>query len=64
MPFKSKAQEKWMYANKPEMAKEWSKHTEEEKALPEKVPHHSGKGTRARLNTAAERLMFNSKFSK
>ena len=23
MPFKSKAQKKWMYANKPELAKEW-----------------------------------------
>lgn len=29
---------------------------------PEK-PHHSGKGTRARLNTAAERHMFNAKYS-
>lgn len=26
--------------------------------------HHSGKGTRARLNTAAEKYMFNSKYSK
>lgn len=24
MPFKSKKQMKWMYANKPEMAKKWS----------------------------------------
>lgn len=61
MPFKSKDQMKWMYANKPEMAKEWSKHTSNEKALP---PHHSGKGTRARLNTAAEKHIFNSMISK
>ena len=27
-------------------------------------PHHSGTGTRARLNTAAEKLFFGSKFSK
>lgn len=26
--------------------------------------HHSGKGTRARLNTAAEKQFFNSKYSK
>ncbi len=25
MPFKSKKQEKWMWANKPEMAKKWEK---------------------------------------
>ena len=25
MPFKSKKQKKWMYANKPEMAEEWKK---------------------------------------
>lgn len=24
MPFKSEKQKRWMYANKPEMAKEWS----------------------------------------
>lgn len=28
------------------------------------VTHHSGKGTRSRLNTAAEKNMFNSKLSK
>lgn len=25
MPYKSEKQRKWMYANKPEMAKKWSK---------------------------------------
>lgn len=28
------------------------------------VEHHSGKGTRSRLNTAAEKKMFNSRYSK
>jgi hypothetical protein len=37
MPFKSKAQMGWMYANHPEMAKEWSEHTPKGKDLPEKV---------------------------
>jgi hypothetical protein len=36
MPFVSKAQRKWMYANKPEMAKKWEKHTPKDKKLPKK----------------------------
>lgn len=36
MPFKSLAQSKWMFANKPEMAKEWSSKTNY-KRLPKKV---------------------------
>ena len=27
MPFKSESQRKWMYANKPKMAKQWQKET-------------------------------------
>lgn len=37
MPFKSKAQQKWMFANKPEMAKEWASETPDIKKLPKKV---------------------------
>lgn len=37
MPFKSKKQMRWMFANDPEMAKRWAKHTEDIKALPEKT---------------------------
>lgn len=37
MPFKSKAQQKWMFANDPKMAKKWAKHTPNIKALPEKA---------------------------
>ena len=36
MPFVSKAQRRWMYANEPEMAKRWEKHTKS-KNLPDKV---------------------------
>ncbi len=36
MPFKSEAQKKWMYANRPDMAKEWELKTSDKK-LPEKV---------------------------
>ncbi len=36
MPFKSQAQRRWMYANKPAMAKRWSEHTPNIKNLPER----------------------------
>ncbi len=36
MPFESKAQMRWMFAKKPEMAKEWAAHTPDTKDLPEK----------------------------
>lgn len=37
MPLKSKAQQKWMFANKPAMAERWAKETPDMKHLPEKV---------------------------
>ena len=37
MPFKSKAQERWMFSQHPEMAKRWAKETPNIKGLPEKV---------------------------
>lgn len=40
MPFKSKAQERFMFANHPEMAKEWASKTDQNK-LPEKVKRSS-----------------------
>lgn len=61
MPFKSKAQARFMFAKHPQIAKEFAAKTPSIKALPE---HHSGKGTRARLNTAAEKSFFKSKASK
>lgn len=45
MPFDSRAQMKWMFANKPEMAKEWAAKTKNIKALPErKKQKPKGKG--------------------
>ena len=38
MPFESEAQRRWMYANKPEMAKEWQKKTPKGVKLPKKKP--------------------------
>ena len=37
MPFKSKRQMRWMFANKPKMAKRWAKKTPDIKSLPETV---------------------------
>lgn len=37
MPFKSKAQRRFMYAKHPEMAKEWEEKTPKGKKLPEKL---------------------------
>ncbi len=37
MPFKSKAQAKWMFSHKPKMAKEWASKTKSIKSLPKKV---------------------------
>ena len=37
MPFKSRSQQKWMYANEPAMAKQWQKETPKGKKLPEHV---------------------------
>lgn len=47
MPFKSKAQEKYLFANQPEIAKRWAKVTPSIKALPEKVKPKSKKKTKA-----------------
>ena len=45
MPFKSKAQAKWMFANKPEMAKEWASKTKSIKALPSRLGSKNSSGT-------------------
>jgi len=37
MPFKSKAQKGWMFANHPKMAERWAHHTKDISALPERV---------------------------
>ncbi len=37
MPFKSRAQQRWMFSQKPEMAREWAKETPRIDALPEHV---------------------------
>ena len=42
MPFKSKAQRGYMFANMPEMAKRWAHHTPKGKKLPEHVHHKKG----------------------
>lgn len=43
MPFKSKAQARFMYAKHPKLAKEFAAHTESIKSLPEHAPTHAYK---------------------
>lgn len=43
MPFKSKAQQKFMFANEPTVAKRWAKETPNMKSLPAKVPQKKKK---------------------
>lgn len=43
MPFKSKAQRRFMYAKHPKMAAEWEEKTAKGKKLPEKVKKKNGK---------------------
>lgn len=49
MPFKSKAQERFMFAKHPKIAKEFAKHTESIKSLPEKVHRTSAKSAASKL---------------
>ena len=37
MPFKSRAQQRWMFANHPKMAKRWAAETKDFKGLPARV---------------------------
>ena len=37
MPIRSKAQQGYMFANKPKMAKRWAKETSNMKSLPERI---------------------------
>ncbi len=48
MPFKSKSQAKWMFANKPKMAKEWASKTKSIKALPNKVTSKTPSGPKTK----------------
>ena len=49
MPFKSKAQARFMYSQQPEIAKEFSAHTKSIKALPEHVKPKKTKPKRAKV---------------
>lgn len=49
MPFKSKAQRRYLFANKPELAKEFAKETPEDKKLPKRVKSKKSSKTKKRL---------------
>jgi hypothetical protein len=55
MPFKSKAQRRWMHARKPKMANRWEEHTPKGKKLPERVKKkkkNSSESIEAKLDRA------------
>jgi hypothetical protein len=56
MPFKSKAQQRWMYANEPGMAKRWSDHTSDHKSLPEKAKKKKKKREKKAALVALQKL--------
>jgi hypothetical protein len=51
MPFKSKDQMRWMFANHPEMAKRWAEHTKSIKSLPDSVAKEEKKAFAADVLT-------------
>ena len=48
MPFLSTSQRAWFYANEPELAKRWEKHTKKKK-LPKHVKKHAKKLKKSNL---------------
>lgn len=58
MPFKSKAQQRWMYANEPAMAERWADETPHSKKLPAHVQDGSaGRTLSALVTLPAPRLV-------
>lgn len=59
-PFVSESQRAWMYANHPEMAKEWEAHTPKDKKLPKRKHVHNARRSYRRdpTRTTALRLAF------
>ena len=54
MPFKSKAQRRWMYKKKPEMAKRWEKETPKGNKLPERSTNKMKKKKNARRSRKSD----------
>jgi hypothetical protein len=46
MPFKSKAQARYLFSREPEVAERWAKETPKMKSLPEKKGKQSAESTR------------------
>ncbi len=48
MPFKSKAQQRWMYANEPAMAARWQRETPKGAKLPPRAPKPTRTGKKGK----------------
>ena len=54
MPFESKAQQKFMFAKHPKIAKRWAKETSNIKGLPEKKKNMPGMSVHPEVNCAQQ----------
>jgi hypothetical protein len=59
MPFVSESQRKWMWANKPNMAKEWQSHTPENAKLPEHTSSTKESAVQRLYKSASFRALVN-----
>lgn len=50
MPFRSKSQQKWIFAHRPQMAKKWANETPSFGSLPEHAPKQPAIHTSAPVN--------------
>ena len=57
MPFKSKAQQRYMFATHPEIAKRWADHTPDIKSLPERVGKGKKKKRKPSRKSAAQKAL-------
>ena len=55
MPFKSKAQQRWMFSQHPAMARKWAEHTPNLKSLPEMIGNESKTRKRSKIRGTKKR---------
>lgn len=55
MPFSSRAQARYLYANEPEVAKEFASHTKSIKALPDKVSKAVAKTSKSKKKKSTQK---------
>ena len=64
MPFKSEAQKKWLYANKPNLATKFAEETPQDAKLPERISSKSSSEKRQLARQRTLRKKNNERFGK